>query len=230
RPWRAHDARGHEQDARQQPGERRVAPQRPGVHLHGAGLVRRHRRILTAVGGCRERDCPARRHAQERATSSLIGWFRARREGANLACIGGWCASGGSMNVVRCDRVWLTAVFAGALSACGSSGDEASAAQATGMTTTQTSTASTITTSATSAGASNSATDSTDSAGATTGSPGTTVSTGSATTTGSGVGGGDAGTTATVDGGGGGGGADEGCTVSAWPAADPAVAGPFATI
>jgi len=98
------------------------------------------------------------------------------------------------------------------------------------MTTTQTSTASTITTSATSAGASNSATDSTDSAGATTGSPGTTVSTGSATTTGSGVGGGDAGTTATVDGGGGGGGADEGCTVSAWPAADPAVAGPFATI
>lgn len=148
------------------------------------------------------------------------------------------------MRVTRRDQLWLTNVFLVTLSACGGSGEEESKADDNSVTMTvtssDTSSGSSNTASATTANASS---DSTMATGATMGSVGATTGTSStasnsanasSSSSTTGVGGADAGSTTTtptattatgVDGG-----AGAGCSVGPWPAADPAVAGPFATV
>ncbi|HEY6722984.1 MAG TPA: hypothetical protein VI197_03100 [Polyangiaceae bacterium] len=145
------------------------------------------------------------------------------------------------MRVTRRDQSWLANVFVITLCACGGSGEDGSKADATaGATTSQTSTGAATTVTGTTASASgNSTTAGTASAAAATGTPGSTSASANASTGNSntGAGGGDAGATTTdatatatdgVDGGPGGSGG--GCSIGAWPAADPAAPGPFATV
>lgn len=134
------------------------------------------------------------------------------------------------MRVTWRDPVWITNVFVVTLCACGSSGEDAPEADDTAsVTSSETSTGSATTFTATTASASsNSTTATTSSVGTTTGTPNTVSTSANATTSSSttGAGGGDAGTTATE----GGGGSGEGCSIGAWPAADPTAPGPFATV
>lgn len=144
------------------------------------------------------------------------------------------------MRVTRCDQIWITNALVVVLCACGSSGEDASESEeAAAATTSETSSGSTTTTATLASASSNSTTATTSSVGATTGATNTTNSTntsnGANAASGSsntGAGGGDTGSTATqtatsngVDGG-----AGAGCTVGPWPAADPAMPGPFATV
>ena len=132
----------------------------------------------------------------------------------------------------RRDQVWITNLLvATTLSACGASPEDASEPDGTAaVTTSGTSTGSATTGSATTASApTSSSTGSMGSGGATTGSDDTTSASGGTTTSSSNTNAGGADTSATatdgVDGS-----AGAGCIVGPWPAADPAVPGPFTTV